>query len=62
MEELVDLQIKISYLEDEVQTLNEVVTAQQAVVDSLQKKVEMLTGRLLELEEESRPSRKPPHY
>lgn len=56
------LEIKLAYLEDEVETLNGIVTGQQKVVDLLEKTVRALERRIGEIEQEGRPDRRPPHF
>lgn len=53
------------YQEDLIQQLNQVVVGQQRAIDVLEKRVEQLARRLLEVEDGTKelpPSEKPPHY
>lgn len=61
MDEITEMQIKLSYLEDRTETLDGVVAGQQAAIDALERKVLLLEERL-EAAGEDRPQRKPPHY
>lgn len=64
-EEIERLEIKIGFLEDQVEELNEVVITQDRSIAELQKKLELLEKKVTDLEEvsgEARPNRKPPHY
>ncbi len=56
------LETDISYLQDTVAQLNEIVTAQQILVAKLEKQNEVLAKRVEEIDTEARPNRKPPHY
>lgn len=59
------LEVKVTYQEDLIQQLNDVVIAQQRVIDGLGKRLAHLERGLLELAEGGRelpPSEKPPHY
>ncbi len=64
-EEIERLEIKIGFLEGQVEELNEVVITQDRSIAELQKKLELLEKKVTDLEEvsgEARPNRKPPHY
>lgn len=64
-EEIERLEIKIGFLEGQVEELNEVVITQDRSIAELQKKLEHLEKKVTDLEEvsgEARPNRKPPHY
>ncbi len=60
------VEIKISYLENEVKDLNEVVIAQAKEINTLSIQLLKLEQKVADLIEEAgdgeRPSRKPPHY
>ncbi|NLZ69122.1 MAG: SlyX family protein [Spirochaetales bacterium] len=60
------VEIKISYLENQVKDLNEVVVNQMKDIDALSIQLLKLEQKVLDLIEEAgdgdRPSRKPPHY
>ena len=65
LEEIVKLEIKVSYLEDFVNQIQEVLVNQQEEIKVLQAKVKSLTEKLLEISdafEGDIPNRKPPHY
>jgi uncharacterized coiled-coil protein SlyX len=55
-------EVNIVYLQETVQELNEIVTAQEILVSKLERQVEFLAKRVEELDTEARPNRKPPHY
>ena len=65
LEEIVKLEIKVSYLEDFVNQLQEVLVNQQEEIKVLQAKVKSLTENLLDISDAVEcdiPNRKPPHY
>ena len=59
---LVKLETDMAYLQEMVQELNDIVTAQQALMMKLEKQNEALNRRIEDLDTEARPNRKPPHY
>lgn len=63
---IIELETKVSYQEDSIQQLNDVVTSQQNKLDQCQLAVQELHKRLLELTDGSQPSQnkdeRPPHY
>lgn len=59
---IVRIETDMSYLQDMVQQLNQIVTEQQLLVARLEKQNEILAKRVDELDTEARPNRKPPHY
>ena len=59
---LLKLETDMAYLQDTVAQLNEIVTAQQALMLKLEKQNEALNRRIEDLDMEARPNRKPPHY
>ena len=59
---LLKLETDMAYLQDTVAQLNEIVTAQQALMMKLEKQNEALNRRIEDLDTEARPNRKPPHY
>ncbi len=61
-DEITELQIKVAYLEDKIESLNAVVVEQQSAVAMMEKKFQFLEKRLENVEEEDRPDRRPPHY
>ncbi len=64
-ERITTLEEKVMYQEDLIQQLNQVVVGQQRAIDVLEKRVEQLARRLLEVEDGTKelpPSEKPPHY
>ncbi len=60
------VEIKISYLENQVKDLNDVVVNQMKDIDALSIQLLKLEQKVSDLIEEAgdgdRPSRKPPHY
>lgn len=59
------LEIKVSYLEDTVSKLNDVIIDQERTIGSLIMRIESLEKKvedLIEVTGEARPNRKPPHY
>lgn len=60
------VEIKISYLENEVKDLNEVVISQAKEINALSIQLLKLEQKVADLIEEAgdgeRPNRKPPHY
>lgn len=54
-----DLEIKVTYLEDAIRTLNGVIIEQNNRIDQLHREIERLTERD---SDEARPIEKPPHY
>ncbi|MGD1816872.1 MAG: SlyX family protein [Pleomorphochaeta sp.] len=60
------IEIKISYTEEIVAQLNEIVTNQQKEIGILNNHINKLEKKIVELLEESEnsdlPNRKPPHY
>lgn len=56
------IEMDLSYMQDTVAQLNEIVTQQQALVMKLERQNEMLAKRVEELDSEARPNRRPPHY
>ena len=61
----IELEIKVTFLEDTLTELNQVVYKQQKTIDGLQERISKLTERIEELENTSGqdlPHIKPPHY
>ena len=59
---LIKIETDLAYLQDTVRELNEIVSAQQAAITKLERQNEALNKRIEDLDTESRPNRKPPHY
>ncbi|MHC1691688.1 MAG: SlyX family protein [Sphaerochaetaceae bacterium] len=63
---MVQVEMKLAFMEDTVGILNALVTQQRKEIDLLQKTLMQLEGRLAEVAEiagdGSRPNRRPPHY
>ena len=65
MEEMEMLEVKVSYLEDMVSKLNDVIIDQERTIGSLLMRIESLEKKvedLIEVSSEARPNRRPPHY
>ena len=61
----IELEIKVTFLEDTLTELNKIVYKQQIAIDELQETIRKLTARIDELEDmsgEDLPHVKPPHY
>lgn len=61
-EALTKLETNMSYLQDTVRQLNDIVTEQQLLVSRLERQNEVLAKRVEEMDTEARPNRRPPHY
>ena len=65
-DDLLELQTQLSYQDDSVQQLNDVVTRQQAELDNLRREVELLKQQLQLLiasqSEAAEDEAPPPHY
>ena len=62
---LTDLEVRISYLEDFVSKLQNVVVEQENTIDRLQTENRLVKGKIQEMSEQLEgdiPNRKPPHY
>ncbi|MBE6344825.1 MAG: SlyX family protein [Spirochaetaceae bacterium] len=62
---LTDLEVRISYLEDFVSKLQNVVVEQENTIDRLQTENRLIKGKIQEMSEQLEgdiPNRKPPHY
>ena len=59
---IIKVETDMAYLQEMVRELNEIVTAQQAMMVKLEKQNEVLNRRIEDLDTEARPNRKPPHY
>ena len=59
---LIKIETDLAYMQDTVNQLNEIVSAQQAVITKLEKQNEALNKRIEEMDTEARPNQKPPHY
>ena len=64
--DLLELQMQMSFQEDTIQQLNDVVTRQQADINLLRREVDLLKGKLVELmgsvQEPGADEAPPPHY
>ena len=65
-DELVELETKVAYQEDTIQTLNDAVCRQQQQIDKLEAKMSLLLEKIREFEEPAlvgNPNEEtPPHY
>ncbi|CAM3579129.1 SlyX family protein [Parendozoicomonas haliclonae] len=65
-DELLEVQTQLSYQDDSLQQLNDVVTRQQGEIDSLRREVDFLKDKLRELitnlREADADNVPPPHY
>lgn len=65
-ENVVDLQIKVTFLEDTLQEINKVVYQQQKTMDQMMLQIQSLKDQILEIKESADagnlPHEKPPHY
>lgn len=59
---LIDLEIRYTHLERQVQDLSEVVFRQQRTIDGLEREVRELLRRLVPDDDGLPPHEKPPHY
>jgi len=63
---ITELEIKLTFLDDTVNQLNQVVYMQQKTIDELQQRMTQLDRQLKDLQEASAtgelPHEKPPHY
>ena len=59
---LIRIETDLAYMQDTVNQLNEIVSAQQAAITKLEKQNEALNKRIEEMDTEARPNQKPPHY
>lgn len=59
------LEIKLSYMEDFVQQLQDVVTSHTQTIEVLRKENKILSGKIRDMSDQLQgeiPNRKPPHY
>lgn len=56
------IETALSYMQDQLHQLNDIVTELQQQVRKLERQNEYLKGKLEDLDTEARPNRKPPHY
>ena len=64
-ERLDKLEIKLSYMEDFVQQLQDVVTSHTQTIEVLRKENKILSGKSRDMSDQLQgeiPNRKPPHY
>lgn len=64
-EKLVNLEVKISYLEDFMNQIQQVVVLQEKTIEKLKKENKIFAEKIFEISESLEgeiPNRKPPHY
>ena len=64
-ERLDKLEIKLSYMEDFIQQLQDVVTSHTQTIEVLRKENKILSGKIRDMSDQLQgeiPNRKPPHY
>lgn len=64
-ERLDKLEIKLSYIEDFIQQLQDVVTTHTQTIEVLRKENKILSGKIRDMSDQLQgeiPNRKPPHY
>ena len=64
-ERLDKLEIKLSYMEDFIQQLQDVVTTHTQTIEVLRKENKILSGKIRDMSDQLQgeiPNRKPPHY
>lgn len=61
-EKMIQLEIKISYLENDLQELNHIVIDQDRLISKLTAETAELRGMITGGKEEEVPQEKPPHY
>ncbi|HBB14713.1 MAG TPA: SlyX protein [Treponema sp.] len=64
-ERLDRLEIKLSYMEDFIQQLQDVVTTHTQTIEVLRKENKILSGKIRDMSDQLQgeiPNRKPPHY
>lgn len=64
-ERITALEVKVSYLEDFLNQIQEVAVEQEKTIETLKKEIKLMSTRLHEVSdavEGDIPNRKPPHY
>ncbi len=62
-ERIIALEMKISYMDDFIQKLQEVAVENQKTIEILRQENQILSGRIQDLQDNIEiPNRKPPHY
>ena len=64
-ERLTAIEMKLAYMEDFVNQIQNVAVEQTKTIDKLQKEIKMMSDKIREMsdaEEGDIPNRKPPHY
>lgn len=62
---IIDLEIKLSYMEDFTNQIQQVAVDQAKTIDSLHKEMKMMATRIKDMSDQLEgdiPNRKPPHY
>ena len=61
-ERLIRLETDLSYIQDTLRELNDIVSQQQILVSKLEKQNAALAKKIEDMDTEARPNSKPPHY
>ena len=64
-ERLTAIEMKLAYMEDFVNQIQNVAVEQTKTIDKLQKEIKMMSDKIREMSEAAEgdiPNRKPPHY
>ena len=64
-ERLTAIEMKLAYMEDFVNQIQNVAVEQAKTIDKLQKEIKMMSDKIREMSDEAEgdiPNRKPPHY
>ncbi|MFA5514434.1 MAG: SlyX family protein [Sphaerochaetaceae bacterium] len=61
-ERITQLEIKETYLEETVMTLDELLIKQGRNLETLLKRVEIIEGQIKQMQKGEVPSERPPHY
>ena len=64
-ERLTAIEMKLAYMEDFVNQIQNVAVEQTKTIDKLQKEIKMMSDKIREMSDEAEgdiPNRKPPHY
>jgi SlyX protein len=59
---LIDLETKISFQDQTIEDLHDVIYKQQQQINQMEKAIENFKGQLKSGESDIRPNEKPPHY
>lgn len=65
IERLIDLETRVTHMDDTIDTLNDIVTEQQKTITKLERLLHKLTQEHMEMKEQAGPEitdSRPPHY